>query len=413
MFLRNFKTVYLSIFSMAIFSAIYPLPAAAQAAAQTPRDKIVATYVLTSGDTQKIANIPGEHLTHLLYAFAIPCGEHVKESARQQKRFAELCKGLPPFSVFLPEPEQQAADLAALKTLKAKHPHLKILLSIGGWSHSGPFHDIARSKKGLPSFVNSAIGMMQTHDVFDGVDIDWEFPGGDDNTHGPLSKKAINIERKAYTQIMMLLRQGLDDHGKKSGRAYSTSSAMTGSPYGNRAINWRAAIAHMDYLFVMTYDFETNQPGHHANLIASGATGGAGIDAIIKGLAARGVPRSKMVLGVPFYGRGWSDARWNAQGKIVSGGNAQALDMALGYDDITGSPDIQSHYEKIADQRHRAKLYVHRTEDKIISFDDVEVIKMKARWAREQNLAGIFSWEISDDAAGYPLTRAMKTIAQP
>ncbi len=408
---RRFTTACFCIFSTVVFAALSSI-AQAQSP-QTSSKKIVATYVLTSGDTQKIATIPGEHLTHILYAFAIPCGEHVKESASQQKRFAELCRDLPSFSVFLPEPEQQAADIAALKALKAKHPHLKILLSIGGWSHSGPFHDIAKSKKDLPNFVNSAVAMMVTHDVFDGVDIDWEFPGGDDNTHGPLSKKAINIERTAYTQIMMLLRRGLDGLEKKTGRSYSTSSAMTGSPYGNRAINWRAAIAHMDYLFVMTYDFKTSNPGHHANLISSGATGGSGIDTIIKGLAARGVPRSKMVLGVPFYGRGWSGARWSVEDGIVSGDNVQTLDTALGYDDLLSSADIQANYEKIADQRHKAKLYIHKTEDKIISFDDVEVIKMKARWAREQNLAGIFSWEISDDAAGYPLTRAMKTIAQP
>ena len=349
---------------------------------QSQVKRIVASYISSGGNSKKITTIPGEHLTHLLYAFAVPCGAHPKADAEVQMQFNNICEDKSPFSVFLPEAYMRTADMAALKSLKQKHPHLKFLLSIGGWSYSGPFHDLVKTDEGLNSFVTSAVQMMEKYPVFDGLDIDWEFPGGDDNTHPALGKQGVARERKAFTKMMKKLRAELDVLQVSETKQYSLSTAMTGSPSNNRALNWRGVAPYIDYLFLMTYDFAVGdkRAGHHASFYPLDAKS-SGVISRVEDVISHGVPSSKIILGVPFYGRGWSNVTWSAQ-EGIQGRSSSKAETPMGYRDITTSQYIRENYVKQYDVGLGASFLVNENEGKLISFDDAEMIKMKAKWLK-------------------------------
>ena len=63
-----------------------------------------------------------------------------------------------------------------ITVLKKKFPHLKFLLSVGGWTDSGPFYEMAADEAKRRTFVESCASFLQTYPQFDGIDIDWEHP---------------------------------------------------------------------------------------------------------------------------------------------------------------------------------------------------------------------------------------------
>ncbi len=399
-----------SIVSCSIQAPTVPYVQPSDKNGQSQPDKIVASYISSGGDSDKIGTIPGEHLTHLLYAFAVPCGSHPKADAEVQMNFNTMCENKPPFSVFLPEAYMRTTDMVALQSLKQKHPHLKFLLSIGGWSYSGPFHDLVKTDEGLNSFATSAVQMMEKYPVFDGLDIDWEFPGGDDNTHPALGKQGIARERIAFTKMMKKLRAELDVLQVNETKKYSLSTAMTGSPSNNTALNWRGVAPYIDYLFLMTYDFAVGdkRAGHHASFYPPDANS-SGVISRVEDVISHGVPSSKIILGVPFYGRGWSNVSWSAQDGIQERASSKA-EIPMGYRDLMASHYIRKNYVKQYDVDLGVSFLVNEKEGKLISFDDAEIIKMKAKWAKNQGLGGIFSWQIGHDSSDYALTQAMTAI---
>ena len=134
--------------------------------------------------------------------------------------------------------------------LKKAHPDLKILPSVGGWTLSDPFFfldDPAKRKV----FVDSVKEFLQTWKFFDGVDIDWEFPGGD----GAIPALG-NPEKdgQTYVTLMKELRAMLDELSAETGRQYELSSAIGASEKGINRVDYNQAQQYMDHIFLMSYD---------------------------------------------------------------------------------------------------------------------------------------------------------------
>ncbi len=339
---------------------------------EQPEGLLSVAYVLPS-DRLHIPDIAAEKLTHILFAFA-----NVKEHRVVLER------------------ENDALHLSQLIALKEKNPDLKVILSVGGWSWSGNFSDAALNEENRRLFVVSALEILQKHDL-DGLDIDWEYPGqiGDNNVFRPEDKEN-------YTLLLRDCREGLDklsDNKGKSGEDRYELSVATGA---NEAFlqhtEMDKAQEYLDYIFLMTYDFYgpwTPTTGHHAALYASKvnptATSAAkGVDLYEEA----GVPLEKIVLGVPFYGRGWTGVEPNENGRFQA------------YKDNATSQGYQSLLDEFIDKNgfvrywdENAKVpYLWNEETRTFyTYEDPESLSEKAAFVKEKGLAGMMYWQHAHD----------------
>ena len=147
------------------------------------------------------AEIDAAKLTHVNYAFA-----NVRQG-RVVEGFAH-----------------DAENLRVLTGLRAEHPQLRILVSVGGWTWSKGFSDVALTPRGAARFCESALDYVRRHDL-DGIDVDWEYPGlpGDGNTHRPEDKSN-------FTALMAELRAQLDRESGRTGRRYRLTFAAGALP---------------------------------------------------------------------------------------------------------------------------------------------------------------------------------------
>ena len=203
-------------------------------------------------------------MTHINYAFA-----HVS----------------PTFdSVKIDNPER----LRRIVALKAQNPDLKVVLSIGGWG-SGRFSEMAADPKLHAAFAADCAAKMRLYGL-DGIDIDWEYPTSD---AAGISCSPADTEN--YTSLMRDLRAAIGED------ALLTLAAV----WRARFIDFRAIDPYIDFVNVMAYDMTPASAGRpHAPLFASEAAGSNTTQAALQAFLEAGVPPCKIVMGIPFYGRG-------------------------------------------------------------------------------------------------------------
>ena len=192
--------------------------------------------------------------------------------------------------------------------LKKAHPDLKILPSIGGWTMSDPFYHMNDSAI-RARFVASVKDFLKTRKFFDGVDIDWEFPGG-----GGVNESLGNpqVDKATYTALMHDLRTMLNELSAETGRTYELTSAIGAGKDKIEDVDYTTAQQYLDHIFLMSYDFygawSMTDLGHRAALHApawrpdTNYTTENGVNALLE----QGVQPSKIVVGTGMYGRGWT-----------------------------------------------------------------------------------------------------------
>ena len=302
--------------------------------------------------------------------------------------------------------------------MKEANPGIKVLPSVGGWSLSDPFFALANDPALRARFVQSVKEFLLTYEVFDGVDIDWEFPGGE----GVNPALGSSTDGEAFADLMRDLRAMLDEVEAETGRDMELSAAVSAGDAKIKRVNYAEAEKYMDYVFAMTYDFYGawgTELGHHAALYDSANTGWnkASADDAINTLMDAGVPPEKLVVGVGMYGRGWSkvegvqgDNPFSGHGTYSSSWQGTSVNKAPGtwedgvldYKDIranylgaegTGINGFSYHY----DQEAEAPYLWNPSSGTLITFDDGRSARAKAAYVQQHNLAGVFSWEIDSD----------------
>ncbi|MFL6073531.1 MAG: glycosyl hydrolase family 18 protein [Mycobacteriales bacterium] len=250
-----------------------------------------------------------------------------------------------------------AGNFNQLKKLKAKHPNLKILLSLGGWTYSKYFHDAALTAASRQKFVSSCIDMfikgnLPVHDgvhggagvaagIFDGIDVDWEYPG---STAGHLGNHTGPEDKADYTALLAEFRSELDAYGSSVGRHLALTAAVPAGQDKIQFIETNKVGQYLDFANVMTYDMHgawdatgpTNfqdpvyeSPSDPSGVIAPGTkkySTDTAIRAWTTGLSGTtivgGFPASKLTVGFPFYYRGWTG--------VPAGGNHGLYQSASG-----------------------------------------------------------------------------------
>ncbi|MGW0103483.1 glycosyl hydrolase family 18 protein, partial [Nocardia sp. NPDC003354] len=189
-----------------------------------------------------------------------------------------------------------------LRKLKAKYPNIKILYSFGGWTWSGGFPDAVKNPAAFAKSCHDLVEDPRWADVFDGIDIDWEYPNA-------CGLSCDTSGRDAFPKLMSALRA-------KFGQDYLVTAAITADATAGGKIDaadYAGAAQYVDWYNPMTYDFfgawdATGPTAPHSPL-----TSYSGIpkedfhtSATIAKLKGLGIPSSKLLLGLGFYGRGWT-----------------------------------------------------------------------------------------------------------
>lgn len=338
-------------------------------------DKAIIAYVFARDGVVDGVAIDARKLTHINYAFA-----NIKDG-RVVEGFAK-------------DPD----NYASLRRLRARNQHLKLLVSVGGWTWSGGFSDAALTAASRKRFVASAVAFVGERDL-DGFDVDWEYPGlpGFGNVHRP-------EDRQNFTALMTELRAAFDALGKTTRRRYwLTFAAGAGSDCLEHTEMARVQ-AVVDYVNLMTYDFRVagggSVAGHHANLYPNPADPDRqSVDRAVSEFLAAGVPAAKLVVGVPFYGRAWANVTSTNDGLYQAGSEPKER-LETNYDRLAAELVNRNGFVRRWDAAARAP-YLWNAESRIfVSYDDPESLREKCRYIGERGLAGAMFWEYFSDGSG-------------
>lgn len=350
-------------------------------------------------------DIPVEKLTHINYAFAnIENGEVVLGD-----KWADVEK---PYGNEGPNCQIKGNFNQLLNPtgfIRQRNPLLKVLISIGGWTWSKSFSDIAATEASRERFAVSCATFTNKYG-FDGVDIDWEFPvkgGLEGNIHRP--EDADN-----YILLLYAIRKHLEILGGMNGRKYLLTIASPATPFNYDCLKLRELSEPLDWINIMNYDYagpwsEMTLP--QANLYPAKPLDNSGgvppthtsVDQCVKDFIDRGVPPMKIVVGIPFYGRGFANvdqstinglySRFNGplQGKGQEPGNFQYSEIREFY--LNPESGYIRYWNSDTCSPH---LYNPSTRS-VIVYDDPWSMFYKGTFVTSKNLGGAMIWELSGD----------------
>ncbi|BCL27683.1 glycosyl hydrolase family 18 protein [Streptomyces aurantiacus] len=282
-----------------------------------------------------------------------------------------------------------------LRQLKAKYPNIKVLWSFGGWTYSGGFGEAAANPAAFAASCKALVEDPRWADVFDGIDIDWEYP----NACG------LSCDTSGFSSFKNLTAALRTEFGS----SYLVTAAITadGSSGGKiDAADYGGASASLNWYNVMTYDyfgaFDADGPtAPHSPLTSYSGIPAAGFnsaDAIAK-LKSKGVPAQKLLLGIGFYGRGWTGVTQSTPGGSATG--AAPGTYEAGIEDYKVLKNSCPATGTIA-----GTAYAY-CGNQWWSYDTPATIGSKMSWAKSQGLGGAFFWEFSGDTGNGELVTAI------
>ncbi|WP_434386524.1 glycosyl hydrolase family 18 protein [Melittangium boletus] len=365
------------------------------------------------GRNYQVSNIPAAKVTHLNYAFSnIANGQCVLGDS-----YADIDKA----GGWTGEWDAGAlrGNFRGIKELKKSYPNLKALISVGGWSWSKDFSAVAASASSRSAFVKSCVdlyikgqypGVTGSNGVgvFDGIDIDWEYPVG-----GGLPGNGNSAaDKQNYTLLMQEFRNQLNAVTAQTGKQYLLTIASGASPdlLANKQETKNLANT-LDWINIMTYDyhgaFEASTNFQSALYRVTGdpaAKDGFYSDGTVAKMLELGVPASKIVLGLPFYGRGWGNVGSTNNGLFQAGTPTKGTwdDGQSGLTGVFDYKDLKKNYEGKGYTKYfhaeAKEAYLYSPSTKIwIAYDDAQSMAAKSDYILSKGLGGAMAWELSGD----------------
>jgi chitinase len=305
------------------------------------------------------------------------------------------------------------------RKLKARYPHLKVLLSIGGWTWSTWFSNAALTSASRRAFVASCIDLFikgnlpqlgsieggpgSAAGVFDGIDLDWEWPASE----GEPGNAVRPEDKRNYTALLAEFRRQLDAYGREIGHHYQLTAFLPADPAKMDAgYQGHQIFRYLDFATVQGYDFHGpwESTTNHQSAIFQPA--GQPIlpdftaERAIGGWIARGAPRSKLVLGLPFYGHGWTGVMGGGDGLFQEAEGPAPATFEAGSEDYKVLATLRAAgFTLYRDNRAGfAWLFDGTT---FWTFDDPTVMRLKTAYIKRRGLGGAMVWSLDgDDANG-------------
>ncbi|WP_431628266.1 glycosyl hydrolase family 18 protein [Enterobacter bugandensis] len=361
------------------------------------------------------------------------------------------------FNVTRYDPQASYYGLQALEKMKKANPKLNVMVSIGGWSMSSPFHAMVETQEGRTIFVNSVMDFLKENPFVDGIDLDWEFVGSTGpSAIGDLATDGYQQERSRYTKLVKQLRQAMDAKYSGSQRK-QLSAAVSASPAKLAAIDFNSLKDDFDFINIMTYDMYgafARNPGHQAavyakpiagtyyqpgsqnkvkdeagNIIIDGQGNSMTGEQAQRGFSTEGAvkaildnnpdfPSEKLVIGAAAYSRGWHSVSvkpehdklfWHgiANGETVSrkglGSNGSYEHGVTDYRELYDtfiSKKVNTYYDKQAEAAYIWKPISSVNGNptaQVETFDSQRSVIAKGDLVKKYKLGGLFAWAASND----------------
>jgi len=422
MTIRLSPRVITLVFSLLLTSLLSPLLLALPLSAdEHDRDdhhhsKIVGAYfeewsIYFAG--YNIANLQvngvADQLTHLTYAFgdATPTGCAIADAwADYQSPYLPSVSGAPYTGPLY-------GNFAALQQLKQLHPNLKVLISLAG---APAFSAAASTAAGRQTMVANCIDLfingnlaagISAAGVFDGIDIDWEFPAASDTQNATL--------------LLQEFRKQLDALGETNKKHYLLTMFGPAGQQNFSNIQLAEVAKELDYYNVQGYDFHGTWESstNHASPLFDDAKDPVRdenffIEYTISSYLRAGVPAHQLVLGIPTYARGWTGVPSTHRGLYQTSTGPAAFPPAdylqtpgvITYRTLTGLTGFTRHFDY---QRIAVWLYDSNTET-FWSYDDPVTVWLKTDYVRGRvpgGLGGAFVWALKDDDANGSIVKTM------
>ena len=311
--------------------ALMYLPVATCGKKKEPQEMIVVAYV-----TSWTHEVPDPWvMTHINYAFG-----HVNNTFN---------------GVRIDNPER----LRMIVGLKKQNPSLKVMLSVGGWG-SGRFSEMAATTENRISFARDCKRIVEEFRL-DGIDIDWEYP-----TQGGAGISSSPDDTKNFTLLMQTLRKTL------SQKMLLTAATVSSAQY----IDFKFCVQYMDFVNVMAYDM-ADPNHHHATLYPSSISGYCTSSQAVENHLKAGVPKEKLVMGIPFYGKGKRD------------------DEGLRQFNRTGI--LPTGYEERWDEQGQVPYRVNDKGEFVWGYENTRSLVAKCQYILDNNLRGGMYWDYASD----------------
>ena len=299
--------------------------------AASRESKVVVAYVTSWSEVMP----DPQYMTHINYAFG-----HVNESFNGVKIDNE-------------ERLRQIVDLRKQK------PELKVLLSIGGWG-SGRFSEMAANDEYRRAFAADCDRVVKEF-ALDGIDIDWEYP-----TSSMANISSSPDDTENFTLLMQDIRAAI---GNEKELTLATVASA-------RYIDFKAILPSVDFVNIMAYDM-ASAPKHHSALYPSGHSGDITSDGAVTAHLKAGVPPSKLVMGMPFYGRGG--------------------DGYPSFQDYNKVGNTDTQYTEKWDEVAQVPYLADKNDTLVFGFENPRSLAIKCQYILDKDLLGGMYWDYSGD----------------
>jgi chitinase len=322
-------------------------------------------------------------------------------------------------------PRPVLGNFEELQALKQQNPNLKVVISLGGWTFSKYFSDAALTKQSREAFVSSCIDLFikgnlpdpgwggmggpgAAAGIFDGIDIDWEWPGSDGNAGNIIRPE----DKENYKKLLQEFRKQLNAYGKQTGKNYLLSAFLPASPAKIDAGIDMGDFGALDYGNVQGYDFHgtwESTTNHQSNLLTSPNDPSSprfSDDSVVNDYLSRGAPPKELVLGVPFYERGWTGVAPANHGLYQTSTGPAHGTWEDGDDDYKAVKQLLGQGFTRYDDPNAGAAWLFDG-NTFWTFDDPAVMAAKAEYVRERKLGGVMFWELSGDTPNGELISAL------
>ncbi|MGW9194874.1 glycosyl hydrolase family 18 protein [Micromonospora chersina] len=335
-------------------------------------------------------------LTHILYAFGNTTGGRcsIGDSYADYDKAYTAADSVDGVADTWDQPLRGSFN--QLRKLKKMYPHLKVIWSFGGWTWSAGFTQAAQNPAAFADSCYALVKDPRWADVFDGIDVDWEYPnacGLQCDSSGPNAFKNVVSALRSRFGSSALVTAAITADGSTGGKIDATDYAGA-APY----LNW---------LMPMTYDyfgaFNAQGPtAPHSPLYSYTGIPQQGFwsDAAIQKLKSKGIPSDKLLLGIGFYGRGWTGVTQTAPGGTATGPAPGTYEQGIDdYKVLKNTCPATGTVGGTAYAKCGSNWW---------SYDTPATIGGKMTYAKNQGLGGAFFWELSGDTGNGELIGAIK-----